>query len=358
MESADEESESTTVVDEDEEKDPRLGPTLFVEDGIITFSANDLVNIEPITIKKNQEYVVIYQNIEEVGTSALNAQLGEIKGTFNLQSYTTDPTISHLGFVNNMLVSEENMATIQLLDSVGNPVYAKKDTIIELVSNDESVLKAPDQIIIKEGEYFNTFRLAALVEGTIELAILSEDFPLLRYDIEVFDVSPIISLDLSGTMNWNERIEAKVSVSIPEIKSSLSGFEVEWITEGGEVRAMETVTNNDGIATLNIIANDQSRVSITATVSGKGLTPETLSESVDILNIPAEVEANPVTDSQSQIGLPIDTTTLVLIIIPVAIGGAIFFLKRTNRLDLITEKIPIGDKIEEIKERISDIRNR
>jgi len=39
-------------------------------------------------------------------------------------------------------------------------------------------------------------------------------------------------------------------------------------------------------------------------------------------------------------------------------------LKRMDKLDMITEKIPIGDKlnigdrIEEIKERISDIRNR
>ena len=81
---------------------------------------------------------------------------------------------------------------------------------------------------------------------------------------------------------------------------------------------METVTNNDGIATLNIIANDKDKVSITAIVSGGGVTLETLSESVDILNIPAEGEANPVTDSQSQVGLPIDTTTLALIIVPVA----------------------------------------
>ena len=43
---------------------------------------------------------------------------------------------------------------------------------------------------------------------------------------------------------------------------------------------------------------------------------------------------------------------------PVAVGAALFFLKRMDKLDMITEKIPIGDKIEEIKERISDIRNR
>jgi len=64
------------------------------------------------------------------------------------------------------------------------------------------------------------------------------------------------------------------------------------------------------------------------------------------------------------IGLPLDSTTMIFIIIPVAIGAALFMLKRMDKLDMITEKIPIGDKlnigdrIEEIKERISDIRNR
>jgi hypothetical protein len=54
----------------------------------------------------------------------------------------------------------------------------------------------------------------------------------------------------------------------------------------------------------------------------------------------------------------LDTNTLILIIIPVAVGATLFLLKRMDKLDMITEKIPIGDKIEEIKERISDIRNR
>jgi len=55
---------------------------------------------------------------------------------------------------------------------------------------------------------------------------------------------------------------------------------------------------------------------------------------------------------------PVIAFRIVVFPLPVAIGGALFFLKRTDRLDLITEKIPIGDKIEEIKEKISDIRNR
>ena len=65
-----------------------------------------------------------------------------------------------------------------------------------------------------------------------------------------------------------------------------------------------------------------------------------------------------VIESESPIELPIDSTMMILIIIPVGIGAGLFFLKRTDRLDMITDKIPIGDKIEEIKEKISDIRNR
>jgi len=62
--------------------------------------------------------------------------------------------------------------------------------------------------------------------------------------------------------------------------------------------------------------------------------------------------------------LSADMNTVILIVIPVAIAGALFMLKRMDKLDMITEKIPLGDKlnigdrVEEIKEKISDIRNR
>lgn len=348
----------TTSEDEEEDIDPRVGPTLFIENGILTFSANELVNIEPIKVLQNQEYAVAYQTVKEVGTSNLEGQIGEYTGTFNIQSHTTDPSTIHLGFIDNMLVNSNNLATIQLLDSVGNPVYAKKDILLQLVSNDETVLKIPDEVRINEGEYFNTFEIQPISEGEIELAILSENLPLSKQDITIIDISPVISLDLGGSMNWNERIEAKVSVSIPEIETSLDGFVIEWVIEGGEVRSAEETTNQEGIALANIIANDKENISITAKISGNAMTSKSVSESVKILNMPIIESELPVEGENVNSEMAIDTTTLVLIIIPIAIVGALFFLKRTDRLDLITEKIPLGDKVEEIKEKISDIRNR
>ena len=361
-----EEGTTTTATTEEGEAevDPRLGATLFVKDGILTFAANDLVDIDSIKVNKNQEYVLSYPTIDEVGTTSLDAQIGSFEGSMSLTSHTTDPTSIHLGFTDNVLVGGDNLATIQLLDSVGNPVYAKKDITLELVSNDESVLKIPDQITISEGEYFKTFELESVSEGIVEIAILSEDLPLSKYDVNVVDISPILALDLLGTMNWNERIEAKLSVTIPEIQTSLDGFNVEWITDGGEVKSTEEITDKQGVATLNIIPNDKDKVSVTAKVSGNGLSAATISKTVDILNMPIIDAVEEETVEESPIGLSLDSTTMILIIIPVAIGGALFMLKRMDKLDMITEKIPImeklnmGDKIEEIKEKISDIRNR
>jgi hypothetical protein len=244
-----------------------------------------------------------------------------------------------------------------LLDSASNPVYAKKDIEIKLVSNNEEILQIPQELTIKNGEYFISFNLETSNEGEIELALLSEDFALSKYDINVVDITPVLSLNLIGDMNWNERIEAQLSVTIPEITTALDGFIVEWDVTGGEVMQFDEVTNSNGIAISNIIANDKDQVTISVIVSGNGLSSSSLSKTANILNIPIE-ELLTEESNTSEFGFSLDSTTIILIIIPVAIVGALFLLKRMDKLEMITDKIPIGDKIEGIKERISDIRNR
>jgi hypothetical protein len=351
--------------EEESEGDPRLGVTPFIEDAILTFSANEFVETDSITIKQNQPYSLTNMMSKELGETELSYQMGGFDGTAQIVSHTTDPSEIYLAFPKNILANSETLATVQVLDSVGNPVYAKKDIEIKLVSNDDEILKVPQELTIKEGDYFTTFALNTENEGEIELALLSEDFALSKYDINVVDITPTLSLELLGEGNWNERVEAKLSVSIPEITTALDGFVVEWESEGGEVRSMDKVTNKQGIASMNVIANDKETISITATVSGNGFESATASKSIEIINKPVvEAVSNVETVTETPSEFPLDSTAMVFIIIPVAVGGALFFLKRMDKLDLITEKIPIGDKlnigdkVEEIKEKISDIRNR
>ena len=113
---------------------------------------------------------------------------------------------------------------------------------------------------------------------------------------------------------------------------------------------MDDVTNSDGIAIMNILANDKDTITVSATVSGNGLSSSTISKTAQILNMPI--------DAPVEQGFTINSSNMIYIIIPVAIGAVLFILKRTERLDIITEKLGMGEKFEEIKEKISGIRNR
>ncbi|MCE9617758.1 MAG: hypothetical protein K8Q88_05295, partial [Nitrosarchaeum sp.] len=349
--------ETTTTEGDTEEENGRIGITPFIEDSVLTLSANNFVEAEPEIIKQNQPYILLNLLTKEVGDTELSFQAGQFEGNMAMTSHTTDPAEMHLSFTKNLLANTESLATIQLLDSVGNPVYAKEDILIKIVSNDESVLKIPDEVIIKKGEYFNTFKLESQNEGTIELALLSEDLPLSKYDINIVDVSPVVSLDLLGGLNWNERVEAKLSVTIPEIETSLDGFNVKWTVDGGEILQMEDTTNSNGIAITNILANDKDTIMVSATVSGNGLSSSTISKTAQILN-------TPIAEEPVEQGFIINSSNMIYIIIPVAIGVTLFLLNRTEKLQVITEKIDIanrlniGEKFDEIKEKISGIRNR
>lgn len=365
-ESTDTDTVTSTSDEDEDEKDPRLGVTPYIEDGVLTFSANEFIDIDSVMIKRNQPYALLDMKSNDVGTTTLSYQVSGFEGSTQLISHTTDPTEIHLSFPKNILGNSETLATIQVLDSVGNPVYTKKDLEIKLVSNDEKIVEIPQEITIKEGTYFTTFELNALDEGIIELALLSEDFSLTKYEINVIDITPVLALNFLGSTNWNERVEVKLSVTIPEITAALNGFEVQWESEGGEVKSTEEVTNNEGVATMNIIANDKDTISVTATVSGNGLSSQTLTKEVKIQNMPILEEAiegqtEQVSESPTS-ELPLDLNTIIIIIIPVAVIAALFMLKRMDKLDMITEKIPmmegIGDKFEEVKEKISDIKNR
>jgi len=324
---------------------------------VLAFSADEFIETESVSIKQNQPYVLMNMMSNEVGETKLEYQISGFDGTTNIVSHTTDPAEIYLAFPKNILANSKTLATIQLLDSAGNPVYAKKDIEIKLVSNNEQILKIPQELTIKNENYFTSFELETINEGEIELAILSEDFALSKFDINVVDISPVLSLNIIGS-EWNERIEAKLSVSIPEIQTSLDGFVVEWVAEGGEVIQKDVITNSEGVASLNILANDKETINVSATVKGNNLSSSSISKSVQIQNMPIIEVTSESETGNIETSTLLDTNTMILIIIPVAVGVALFFLKRMDKLDMITEKIPVGDKIEEIKERISDIRNR
>jgi hypothetical protein len=154
-------------------------------------------------------------------------------------------------------------------------------------------------------------------------------------------------------MNYGGKIKSELSVTVPEISVLLEGFDVEWDVTGGEVIRFDNVTDSEGLASLDVIANEKNKVVVSATISGNGLSSASISETAQILNMPIIA---PVIEEK---GLEVDPLLLLLIIIPSVIAGSIFYLKRVDKLGIITERIPdIGERISEVKDKISDIRDR
>ncbi len=113
------------------------------------------------------------------------------------------------------------------------------------------------------------------------------------------------------------------------------------------------MTNENGEATIIVKAREASGIDIKAVVNGFGMSDE-VSKSIAV-NVPVPVIP------EEEPAFSFENINMAFIIIPVAVAVAVMFLKRTNRLEEITERLNLGDlgeRVLEIKERVSSIRER
>jgi len=358
------EEEATTSEGEEEvveeEVDPRLGVTPFIEQGIITFSTDEYVQLEHQAVNQNQAYALFMGKSIKVGSTEINAIGLGLNSKLKVTSHTTDPTEILIAYPEITLPDTNNIVTIQLLDSEGSPAYAKKDFRINLISNDESVIKLPNSVTIIKDDYHTFFEMSSGKDGLVEVSALAEDFPLAKFDFEVKGINPQISLTAATAIDINQETLVRLSVIYPEVSVSAEGLEVEWLVTGGDIIQKETLTNENGVAAITLLARDPNGLEIDAIVNGIGISNEKLTKTITV-NTPISVISE-ITPGEEP-GFNLDITNMIFIIIPVAIAAAIIFLKKTDRLEVITERLNVGDfnlgdKVLEIKERVSSIRER
>lgn len=348
-----EEETTTSSDDDDEEEDGRLGVTHFIKDTVITFSANEYVELEPVIIKQNQPYALMMANSKKVGSTTLAVLGSGLESSLSITSHTTDPTMIYLSYPETILPDTNNIVTIQALDSSDNPVFAKEDIQISLLSNDESVIKMPGLVTIPKDSYRVFFEIEAKKVGSVEVSALAEDLSLAKFNFWVKGLIPKLSLSTAAAIDINEETLSRLSVEYAGIPISPEGLEVEWLVTGGDIIQKDSVTNENGEATVIVKAREASGIEIKAVVNGFGMSDE-VSKSIAV-NIPVPVipEEEPASSFEN--------INMAFIIIPVAVAAALIFLKRTNRLEEIIERLNLGDlgeRVLEIKERVSSIRER
>ena len=342
---------SSTSGDDDDQESGRFGVTQFTENTILTFSADEYAEIEPVIVEQNQAYASMSAKSTKVGTTTFDIRGSDLATTFTFESHTTDPTSFGLSYAETALPDINTLSALQVLDSAGNPVYAKEDIEITLVSSNESVMDVPDTLVITKDNYRTIFEIKTLKEGDSEIAILSEDLPLAKFDLNVKGIQPELKMDISGSGLVGELMTAKLSVSYPGISLSANELDVEWIVTGAEIMSIQQRTNEDGQALIELISNTPSTANVKAVVNGVGISNAESFASYSFAHPEGYVEIVE-SDKTGLGGIGLDSSNIIYIIIPGAAAGAFLFLKRTNRLE------GLGEKFDEIKEHISEIRER
>ena len=358
VETEEETEETTTSESDEEEEDGRIGVTHFIKDTVLTFSADEYFEISSEIIKQNQEYAQTVAKSIKVGSSSLTAQAAGLETSIILDSYSTDPTRIELSFSENILPMTSNLVSAQLLDSVGNPVYAKTPIELKFVSNNQDVIKLPESIIIEESEYYKYFVVESNIEGITEVSVLADDLPMENYQFTVAGIHPQITIMAPNSIDEGNSIIAELSIQYPGIDLPLENYQVDWTVLGGNIQESDSTTNLEGKSKLTVNDVGSDNVEIHATINGLGFTNLEYVKKIKVIPLPID-QVIPEENSEDNVELSlIDENNLVFFIIPGAVGAAILYLRKTNRLEGISEKLDILERFERIRERVSEIRER
>lgn len=339
----------------DEEEDGRLGITYFIDDMILTFTANEFIEIDPQIIKRGQSYVKLNVNLIKPGLTDLVAHAGGFDSITPIKNISTKPAEMYLVYLETMLPHTSNNVAIQVLDSRGNPVYANNDIKIKLVSNNEEIIEVPDTIIIKKDDYHAIFVITSKNEGNVELATLSADLPLAKFDITVQGILPVLSVESRDYIKPNDQFDFIVTAEY--LEEPLEGMYVEWEVSGAEIKKMDTLTDDLGKATITMLPDTvYKNVKVEAQVSGVGISKGTISKTIGILQLEIAEGEKRVENGFSIPGL--DGVNLLYLIIPIVAGAGVIIIKKTSILDGFTEKLNIEERLDEIKEKMSEFRNK
>ncbi|HET6458604.1 MAG TPA: hypothetical protein VFG24_06975 [Nitrosopumilaceae archaeon] len=335
------------------------------QDGALAYSIEDLnplispidfIQSESKVFPKGQSLMILDSNLLKEGTNSISVTAGSYVSGISLQSLSSKPAALLLDHSDKLLSNVKNTFSIELLDSQQLPVFADNDMEFKLVSNDPSVLNVPESVVIKKGTYYSFFDTDAKSAGKAEISVLTSELPLSKFDVDITSLTPEASISSTDFVDSNSNFDATVTVQYHAIP--LSGLKVDWKVQGGKIQNMDSMTNKDGKAMVSLISDDPNKVSIEASVSGGAY---------DIITVNKDITVKPPLNSESASvqsagtntgGFSIAGINPLFIVIPVAIAVGGIVLKKKNMLDGITEKLPILEKVIEIKERLTQLREK
>ena len=302
--------------------------TNFPEDSDVFVSPNEYVQIQTKKIVQKDSLVLFDSKSLKKGSVELTVEAGDFEDSTTIDNLSSDPANMILDHSKSIFVGNNDVFSIQLINSEGLPTYATSDVVVSLVAKDQNLVEMPSSITIPTGSYYALFDVAPKAAGTTEISLLSKELPLVSEEITITSLIPILTITAPDSVGESEAFTATVSAKANE--KPLAGLKVDWQLSGGINQISDSQTSPAGEASISIIPNSPS-VNIVATVSGQWYSPASTSKSVTV-NMPVSVLVSE--EQAKDYSIEIFGIDPILIIVPGAIGAAGFMLKRKGQLKI------------------------
>lgn len=303
--------------------------TSFPEDNDVFVSPNEHVQIQAKKIVQKDTLVLFDAKSLKKGSVELSVEVGDFDDTSTIENLSSDPADLIFDHSKSIFVGNNDVFSIQLINSEGLPTYATNDVTVNLVVKDQTIAEVPATVTIPKGSYYTLFDIAPKTAGVTEISLLSKELPLVSDQITITSLAPVLSISGPDSVETGETFLATISAKTND--KPLVGMNVDWQVNGGIIQISDSQTGTTGDAVVSIIPQD-STVNIVATVGGQWYSPTSITKSITINSDDITlIQEQPTAQDYSIEIFGIDP---ILIIVPGAIGAAGFMLKKKGQLKI------------------------
>jgi len=323
--------EAVTIQVQDENGDPARSPAsrpVFLSSSNINLATIiSSVTIQPGEFHETAEITTHNQN----GDSYISASSPGLYPDYEEISVDGQiPTIINILAHPSMLLAdgtEYDIVTVQLLDEEGKPVEASESLEVYLVSSDPNVGILPDSITINPGSsYAHVSFQSGGSSGTTSLSAFSPGVESAKTTVETVTYGLNVTLTTPLSIRINQTFIATIEVT--SSGEAIPGAEIAWSVIGGEIITEDQTTDEDGIATLELIQKyDQLKIS--AEISKTGYDSNEASKSIRITQ---DIEQTELT--VTILGTEVKVFTLLIglaIVIAVALAAYVYIKYRDSK---------------------------
>ena len=235
---------------------------------------------------------------------------------------------------------------LQVLDKEGFPIKTLSDVEILLVPSLRNVISAPDTILLPKGQYYTTLLIEAKDDGATEITALANNFQSTKVNVQVTAPEPTVELETDIEIVKTDE-EFIVTLDSKYLEIPLRDLNVKWSSNKAELLDATELTNELGSAEAIFVMNEPSEFLISAEISGPGYKTSTVQMNMQAeLDVPIEKPIEQPIEKPIEQPIEPETNGLkdmllrypYLFILP-AVGGVLFWLVKTERLNLPFDRL-------------------